>query len=69
MKSFQKDNVSITIEVVKGGFILNVPVLIKDVDDDSIEDVIYETMVVSTPRKVIEQVKTALDLFKLVQEK
>ena len=59
-----QEEVTINVEIVKGGFIVTRPVLVKDIDGDGIADVIYERVVVPTPKKAVDLVKAALEDFK-----
>lgn len=59
-------NLSITVEIVDGGFIINTPVITKNEKGE--EYAIYRRSVVNSPRKAVKAVQEALNEFKLTSE-
>ncbi|MEM4260488.1 MAG: hypothetical protein QXG00_04585 [Candidatus Woesearchaeota archaeon] len=59
-------NLSVTIEIVDGGFIINTPVIITN--DKGEECVIYRRSVVNSQRKAIKAIQETLNEFKLTSE-
>lgn len=59
-------NVSITVEIVDGGFIITTPSIIKS--DKGDEGFVYRRSVVNSPRKAVKAVQEALNEFKLTSE-
>lgn len=59
-------NITITVEIVDGGFIVTLPVINKDGDDADF--LIYRRSVVNSPRKAVKAVSEALNEFKLTIE-